>query len=289
MGIKSGKDQRLNPIQGGSAGGTASILSGDQARDRQRADSIYQKEADVRRAGLQKESDLRRADLQSQENADRMGLTLERDQNARDFQLSRDRMARDEAWAERGGLPEGYDSNVWEMAPDEKALNKAQTDLQALKEAYSDGRLSEDEYGQAMQEAKLEVEQAQRGTPKRKSKTLKGEGGAEYKEGDTESRGGFVYEYRLDPKSGSLQREKIGEDRSFVAPETAQDKAKVQSNRNSAYATAGKILGEEASPEKIRALAQEILTGDQPEQAVDISREALLGSDGADRDASQAW
>ena len=89
----------------------------------------------------------------------------------------------------------------------------------------------------------------------------------------------------MDPKTGSLQREKIGEDKSFVAPETADDKAKVQSNRNSAYATAGKILGEEASPEKIRELANEILSGDQPEPTMDLSREALLNSGGAEHDA----
>ena len=284
MGIKSGKDQLLRISGLGSQGGTASILGGDQARDRQRNSALYQSEADTRRAGMQKEADLRRAEIQDKEAASRSGLALERDQDARDFQLSRDRMARDESWAERGGLPKGYDSNLWEMAPDEQALSKAQASLQALKAARSEGKLSEGEYEQAQQAAMLEVEQAQRGTPKRKSKTLTGEGGSEYKEGDTESRGGFVYEYRMDPKTGSLQREKIGEDKSFVAPETADDKAKKLDQKAKAWDTAIKALPEGTMAER-RALVQEMIGGEAPEPTMDLSREALLNSGGAEHDA----
>jgi len=133
MPIKSGKDQRLRTNTGGSAGGTASLLAGDQARDRQKVAQRH---------------DIRMTEDQQEHQKETIGLQQE-------FQTGRDEAGfqrqteRDEAGFQQQQDMYQMKTDTEKMRTKEKR-SEYESGVQQIEDAYAEGKINRDQYNQAM-------------------------------------------------------------------------------------------------------------------------------------------
>jgi hypothetical protein len=132
----------------------------------------------------------------------------ERDRATRETDEKEGR-AQEDRLGEQNVLPPGYDPDVWEWRSDEKAIERAEKNIEGLDESYHSGELTNEEYEKEIAKAEQELQEAVgKKKIRRKDKNNEIDG---RKVGETFRENGFVWSIERDSQ-GNPTKKKDGPD-----------------------------------------------------------------------------